>query len=693
MTRDGLDRAALLDSATVKTPRWPAAVLVPVLVALALAALYSGPLSTGFLNDDYLFLEEARSHRLIDSLGRLGALGNYYRPLSRQIYFGLLSPIAGGSPWVFHLVQFALFLGSLALLAGLLAAVLPPAGVLVGTLYFALLPLHRLALTWVSCSQDLCALFFALAAFALHRQRRAWPAALAFLCAAASKESAWPLPLAVLAWELWIERVPPRVAFRRTAPLAAVAVGWAALSFGLRAAVGAGPRFLRFSATQFAAGWVHEVQGLLGLDHPAGLLDGLTRRGPALIPLALLAAAVACSDLGKAAAAGAAPRARAVAAFALAWLLAFGAMTGPVAHTWSSYFYMLAAVGGALLVGLAARRIDRWAALALTAGLLWWHAGATAIRTFAVNDDPWGWTSHLTSYYFERAAALTDTLGRQLRALEPRPAPGTRFFFATLPPWAGFQMGSGALIRNLYRDPSLGSWFYSQFSDSTAGDRPCRFLYWDGERIRPLYAGTPNPFFQVGGDLLLLDRTAGAAHAFERGLAVATEPADRADLFYWYGWTRLWLGSRETAEESWKAFGARDDSLAWSAHLRAAHNALVDGDSLTSRRELAMAIRSGIGRPEAHAVLGELLLARQPKYAMMELSVATWLKPVDWEARRALTLALFDARLEAPAARHLERLKRDLPGWATDRALARVDSALASHAAPAEPGAGLPAER
>lgn len=678
----------------MKTLRPGTTWLVPSLLALGLAVLYSVPLRTGFLNDDYLFLEEARSHRLVDSLGRLGALGNYYRPLSRQIYFEWLSPIAGGSAAVFHLAQFALFLGTLVLLAELLAALLPPTGVLVATLYFALLPFQRLALTWVSCSQDLLALLFGLGAFALHRRGRPLEAALVFLCAAASKESALPLPVLAFAWDRWIGRRSAREALRRAAPLGAVTIGWVALSAAMRGAAAHGSDFLRISVSQFAAGWVHELQSLLGLDHPAGWFEAMARSGPALIPLVLLAAAV-WIGLGRPAGAGEAvraqprpradetrarPGARAVATFALTWLLAFGAVTGPVAHTWSSYYYMFAAVGGALLVGLAARRIDRVGALALTAALLWWNAGGAAVRTFAVADTPWGWTSHLTSYYFERASALTDTLGRQLRALEPRPAPGTRFFFATLPPWAGFQMGSGALIRTMYRDPTLGSWFYSQFSESTAAEAPCRFLYWDGERLRPLYPGLDNPFFQVGADLLLLDRTAGAAHAFRRGLTLATNPADRSDLLYWLGWTEMWQGHREQAESAWLAFGAHDDSLDWSAHLREAHNALVDGDSLASRRQLAMAIRSGIGRPEAHAVLGELLLARQPKYAMMELSVATWLKPADWVARRALVLALFDARLDPPASRHLERLKQDLYGWEKDPRLAHADSVLGARA-------------
>src|SRR4030095_15830619 len=97
-----------------------------------------------------------------------------------------------------------------------------------------------------------------------------------------------------------------------------------------------------------------------------------------------------------------------------------------------------------------------------------------------------------------------DTLRRQLAALEPAPPRHTRFFFATLPPWAGFQMGNGALVRALYHDTTLASHFYSEFSESTAAGAPVRLLYWDGVALAPLYPDARDLFFQVGSDLRLI---------------------------------------------------------------------------------------------------------------------------------------------------------------------------------------------
>src|SRR5438552_8582792 len=96
--------------------------LAPFLFAAGLAVLYRGALGTSFLNDDYLFLEQARSHALLDSLTRFDFLGNYWRPLSRQVYFAALGAVSGGDARIFHVFDFAIFLGALALVGDLLAA-------------------------------------------------------------------------------------------------------------------------------------------------------------------------------------------------------------------------------------------------------------------------------------------------------------------------------------------------------------------------------------------------------------------------------------------------------------------------------------------------------------------------------------------------------------------------------------------
>ena len=58
-----------------------------------------------------------------------------------------------------------------------------------------------------------------------------------------------------------------------------------------------------------------------------------------------------------------------------------------------------------------------------------------------------------------------------------------------------------------------------------------------------------------------------------------------------------------------------------------------------------------------------------PKYAMLELKVATWLQPRDWIALRAFSLALVDARLDDQARRAFEGLEKIYPEWRGDSVL------------------------
>jgi hypothetical protein len=337
-------------------------------------------------------------------------------------------------------------------------------------------------------------------------------------------------------------------------------------------------------------------------------------------------------------------------------------------------------VGGALLVTLLAARIGRWSWIALAGALVWWHAAGVSAPAFGLDKDPWLGTSHFTPFYLERAAALSKQLRASLTRSLPRVATGTRFFFASIPSWAGFQTGNGPNIRQLYRDDSIESYFYSEFAETTAARQPCEFLFWNGGDFERLHTVTNDPFFQVGTDLLLLERPAGAAWAFRRGLDAG---GTRVDHLYWLGWALLWDGKRELAERAWSEWGAHDDTSARVLWLRKAKGSLEDRDTLTARRQLVEAVRCGIGHPEAHAMLGLLLARVNVKYALLETRVAAELNPHDWLARRDLVSGLLAVQLDEPAARQLEQLKAILPDWRRDTVAVRLAETLAARRAPA----------
>lgn len=658
-------------------PRW----LAPVLFAAGLGALYAGALATGFLNDDYLFLEEARRHGWQSLGGTGGALANYFRPLSRQAWFALFTPLAGSQAWPFHAANFALFLAACALLHRFLKEQAGEAGAWLGTLYFATLPLQRVNLTWISCNQDLLALAATLAAFAAWRANRGALAAIAYLAAMLSKETAVPLPVALFAWSVWIAGRDARATLRALAPLALPLALWAAGEWWLRTTSVAAAD-LRFGPGAALATLVHLAQSLAGLEAPEALAQGFALARPSLAALVLLVLVALAWPRAEAAPPTAAPAEPPVAAaaptgarvrFALAWAVLFALPAVPLAHTWSAYYYTLSAAGAALLVALAARRAGRWTWSIATLALLFWHAVVSATPSFAVTENAWNPTSHLTAHYFERGAQLSTRLREALRRVEPRPEPHTRFWFATLPPYAGFQMGNGAGIRDLYGDATLESHFYSQYAESTAARHPGVFLFWNGVDFERLYERSRDPLFQVGGDLLLLDRPGGAIWAFRRALDSGETPQE---VLPWLGWAYLWNGQRDDAERAWRAFGAKDDTTAYVTWLRAARTALDEGDTTATRRALFEAMRAGIGRPEAHAVLGELLRARSPKFALLETKVATRLMPNDWLARRDLVAGLLAARLDDQAEAELAALRRIHPDWQGDVTAAQLEREL-----------------
>jgi len=658
---------------------WP----IPALFLAGLAALYSGALGLGFINDDYLFLEQVRRHGFLDAVLHPGGLGNYFRPLSREAWFGLVGLLTGGDPIAFHLVQFVVFAAALVLLADLLAvfaprreSVIAPAA-LVGLLFFATLPLQRVNLGWVSCSQDLLALTGSLAALALFRRGRTPWAMLAYAAAVLSKQSALPLPAALFLWAWCIEGETPRRAFARVLPFGFAALPWAVGELWLRQHSTSAARLV-FDANHLAAALVHLGQSLAGVEHASGWLRTWSDARPSVIAFALLAlVGVFLPDRALNVSADEAtpaptPKHRVV-LFALGWLLVFTLPVWPVAYYWSSYYYTLAAVAGAVLVTLVAGRVARWSWILLSGALLWWHAAGVSSPAFAVVEDPWVGTSHLTPFYLERAAELSNRMRTSLRETLPIVGRDDRLFFIQLAPWAGFQMGNGPSVRHLYKDDTLESHFYSAFGESTAAQHTCRFLFWDGRAFQQPYANVRDPFFQVGSDLLLLERHAGARWAFRRGLEAGGERLDHA---YWLGWAALWEGDRALAERAWRDWGAHDDSTARITWLRKARGSLIDGDTLKARRELLEAVRAGIGQPEAHAMLGLLLQSVNAKYALLETLVAARLKPEDWLARRDLAAGLAEVRLDEPAARELAVLKTLRPQWREDSVAVRVDSLL-----------------
>src|SRR5207249_12015926 len=176
-------------------------------------------------------------------------IGNFVRPVGRQLWFWLISRL-GESAALGHALNLALLLGVVALayhvarrLAGPRAAAF--AGAILALSYVTDVPVR-----WVSGSQDLLATLGALGALALFLGGQRWLAALAFGLAMLAKETVLLTPLiAAFAARKPGERW--RASLVRAWPLGLVAGGWAVLWLGvLRRHAG---RTLAFSADALPA--------------------------------------------------------------------------------------------------------------------------------------------------------------------------------------------------------------------------------------------------------------------------------------------------------------------------------------------------------------------------------------------------------------------------------------------------------
>jgi hypothetical protein len=260
----------------------------------ALAFLLAAPaFRFTFLFDDFDFLIRAQSFHLTQLLPNTGSM--FYRPLSREVYFGLLYAVGGGRPLMGHLWNAAFLALSVALMVGMGVRL---AGARVGFLsglLFAALGTWPLLIGWVSGCQDLMAASFFLGALHLALSRR--PMA-AFVCAGAailSKETSIFL-MPVLAVLPWIRG--DRTSLRWSIPMyGGLVLAWCAIHPLTRSFLVRGPNTGRggyvgwdnLGAAQNAAGM---ARALLNLP-PANAVTSWSpeRAGLLLAALAILALA------------------------------------------------------------------------------------------------------------------------------------------------------------------------------------------------------------------------------------------------------------------------------------------------------------------------------------------------------------------------------------------------------------------
>ena len=600
---------------------WPG---VLALVLLAAAWLQRAALQSPFFADDFLFLDQARNHSLWATLSGRDPIGNFVRPVGRQLHFWLLARASGESAVAFHAVNLALFLGVIALLFLVTRRL---AGTVAAAIAAAFVALHYAAdvpLLWASGSQDLLALAGALGALALFLSGRRALAALALLAGLLSKETVLFTPL-VAALAARRAGEPWRRSLGRAWPLGLPVVVWASLWVAVALRSAETRQAVSWGMGGAAAAFAHLAQVALGLEWRRGGETRIFTLLPPLAPLALALAAVAFAGLEQR------PAARAPATagvspivLGLAWALLGAAPVGAVAPAWSAYYYLFALCGVGLALGAALARRSRETVLVVVALLAWGSENGRRLDEFITTPGAWTTQSHVNRRYFERATSFVQRYLRQLRAARPTLPARSTVFFGGLPSFCAFQVGDGPLLRWAYRDSSLRSYYLMELT---------------AERYR---RGPSSAYIVQGDSLVELRLDQDQLRSFAVTAIISERPRLALDILelpvavgrpgmmvpYWRAWPRLSLGDTAGAVAELRRAGLTADPGP-TPEIREALGLLAAGDTTAAVQLMSAAVGRHALDAQAHALMAGLLVSdrRADLSAAIEAYAATRLEP------------------------------------------------------------------
>jgi len=641
-------------------------------ILLATTALHIGALRAPFFSDDYLFLEQVRSRDLASALMSPDPIGNFLRPVSRALWFWLVSRIGGESPVVFHLLNLSLFLVAVALVFQLAKRM---AGSVAATFASAFVGLHYAAdvpLLWAAGSQDLLAVTTALAAILWQASGRRALAAAALGVGLLSKEGVFVTPLiAVLAdtraGESW------RAPARRAWPLFVVTGLWATIWLLTAKNRPAAAGVMDANPSALPAALWHLLQVVAGIEwaSEAGSRPAI---GLASLALATLAALLVAASRN----AGGEPQitheVRPSTTIALddptirlgtVWSLLAALPVAAVASIWSAYFYLFSLCGAGIALGAAFRHASAWGRAGALLALVLGSAYARELPGFTTGRAPWANQSHVNRFYVERGIETSTRYLSELRSAHPTLPPRSTVFFAEVPPSLGFQTADGPIVRWAYRDTSLRSYYLTEFSPEKLGRGPVFFFVVEADTLRDR-TDAPSLLPSVAYSMILAEKPDAARCALE--LAVGRAPHDPM-LQYWLAWTQWANGDVEGARRSLARAGTAPNTgpapeLRWPDHPRThADTTRIVAELLEARA------RAGLV-PETHARLAALCLAlpEQKQLGVIEAFAFRCMSPGNPDAWRKWASAQLAERRYDGALRSLERYL-DLGGETASRDL------------------------
>ena len=225
-------------------------------------------LSLGYFWDDFYFLtlrgRGPATYLLPDSHAA------FYRPIAQGLYFRLLHAVDPSNGWFGHALNLLILAGAILLLTSLVSDLACRRAGWISGLYLASCGLVPGLVGWISCSQDLLAVAFLLAAM-LMRNRGRDTAALLFATAAILCKEPAVVAFPVLVFWDWLIGRPGSRTLHNAVGYLAIAFVWAMIHPGIHTLAGRG----------FKAG----ATGYVGLEHAERWGPYLLRYAMALVNL------------------------------------------------------------------------------------------------------------------------------------------------------------------------------------------------------------------------------------------------------------------------------------------------------------------------------------------------------------------------------------------------------------------------
>ena len=463
---------------SVAVAREPGRIIILVVALVAVALLGYGPyLMLPFIGDDYVFIDQGLRLTFKDLLSPANTHFGWFRPWSREIYFFTLLKLFGSNEVAFRAASFALWLATLGLYGAILVRIASWRIAVVATLGASTLGLWGAPLLWISGSQDLWMLVFALATLMLFAQGRLAAATLTQVLALMSKESAAVVPCLMTAYAMLMSRASWRSALRQTWPLWATLIVWIAVHPTLRDRM----RFEQAHTLEtehrpsFLVGTARTVLSTINLD----AIPKPVEVGARDVALGLASIVVLWAAVRRLLPRGARPnvdeKRGTLLRFGLVWaLLGWLPMLVPTIG-WHAYYACFGALGAWLVLAIVLAG-HRAAVIAMLATMI-------ILRTAASASLSWDWGS---AWYQKRAGYLLSAIHERLLVMHPTVPPNTRFYFGRIPNNIGLIAGSSPAVQVWYRDTTLAAEFYSGYRPRRADERSGLDLFFRFDSVQAL---------------------------------------------------------------------------------------------------------------------------------------------------------------------------------------------------------------